>query len=297
MKKLLLIILLLFTTSNAYSDKLPDIVATVNDKPITAYEFNARKNMIIKLNNVDIDNAMMNKKINQDVLNMLIEEALLNQHSKKVGATISEAAIQNAIATIEERNKMPKGELVKYLQNQGVNITTFKDQVQGELIKYNILSSLSGSVSVSPKAVNKALVEEAKKDLEVEAWVFYSKDSNKKMYDAMVRFKKRLSSCDKVSDKLYNSFADAEKFDRKLSQFDDKLQSVVKDTKVGASSNIYLEDNKFTFALVCKKEPINVSSTEMDNLKLYLSNKEMSKKADKFFKDLRTKAEIQIMLP
>lgn len=296
MKRLLFIILLLIPTI-VYGDAIPDIVATVNDKPITGYEFSARKNMIVKLNNVDIDNSAMNKKLNQDVLNMLIEEELLKQHSSRVGATISEGAIQNAIATIEERNKMPKGELLKYLKSNGVNVETFRDQVKGELIKYNILSSLSGGISVSPKAVNKALVEEAKKDLEVEAWVFRTKDNSTKKSNELKRLEKRLSSCSKVKESLYSNFADAEKFDRKLSEFDDRLQSVIKDTKVGSSSNIYLEDDKFTFVLVCKKDPINVSPTEMDNLKLYLSNKEMSKKADKFFKDLRTKAEIQVMLP
>lgn len=297
MKKLLFIILLFCAPLNTYGDKLPDIVATVNDKPITAYELKARKKMITVLNNVDISDASINHKLNHDVLSMLIEEELLNQHAKKIGATISENALQNAIATIEERNKMPKGELIKHLQNQGINTQTFKDQVTGELIKYNILSSLSSSVSVSPRSINRALVDEAKKDLEVEAWVFTSRDDSKKSSNKMNRLKNRVSYCNHVTKKLYSGFADAEKFDRKLSQFDVKLQSVIKDTKTGTFSNIYLENDKFNLVLVCKKDAIDVSSTERDNLKLYLSNKEMSKKADKFFKDLRTKAHIQVMLP
>ena len=47
MKKLLFIILLFCAPLGTYGNKLPDIVATVNDQPITAYELNERKKMIV----------------------------------------------------------------------------------------------------------------------------------------------------------------------------------------------------------------------------------------------------------
>ena len=51
MKKILSLFVILFGMS-ALAD-LPDIVALVNDKPITKYDFESRKNMLITLNNID----------------------------------------------------------------------------------------------------------------------------------------------------------------------------------------------------------------------------------------------------
>ena len=134
------------------------------------------------------------------------------------------------------------------------------------------------------------------KDFDVEAWVFTSKSGNKKSKDKMYLLKKRLSSCNKVDDKLYANFADAEKFDRKLIQLPERTQSVVLDTKVGESSNIYKQDKLFKMVFVCKKDP-TIASKDLSQIKSFLSNKKMSQKAIKFFKDLKVKSNIKIMIP
>ena len=51
----------------------------------------------------------------------------------------------------------------------------------------------------------------------------------------------------------------------------------------------------FKLVLVCSKKA-SVSGEEIDKVKGFLSNQKMSKKAEKFFKDLKSKAYINILL-
>ena len=134
MKYLINIFLLLFSFQVIAGKQ--DIVAIVNDEPITMYEFNARKQMVIALNKIDNSNSKVNAQLNKDVVNILIEEELLNQHAEKVGGKISKAEIDNAISVIEERNKMPKGYLLQYMRELGVNINSFKKQIKKYISEY-----------------------------------------------------------------------------------------------------------------------------------------------------------------
>lgn len=293
MKKLISIFLVLLTF-NALAD-LPDVVAFVNDQPITKYDFESRKKMILVLNNIDASEPEISRQLNKDILNILIEEELLSQHAEKVGGEIKEEEIDNAIYSIEERNKMPKGGMKAYMKENNLDIDSFRKQVKGELIKSNIISSLSQSISVSPNEMEIALIN-SYQDFDIEAWVFTSKHGDAKSKEKMQLLKKRLTNCNKVDDKLFAEFADGEKFDRKLSALPKKTQSVVLDTKVGASSNIYKESNLFKMVFVCKKDA-GVSKNDLSKIKSFLSNKKMSKKAAKFFKDLKMKSNIKIMMP
>lgn len=294
MNKLLCFFLILFSAT-AFA-KMPDIIALVNDKPITKYDLETRKQMARVLNNIDSSDPSLEARLNSDIINILIEEELLNQHAQKVGGTISEEEINQSIETIEQRNNMSKGGMRTYLVEKNVDIDSFRKQIKGELLKHNIINSLSRSVSVSPTELDVAIINSGNQDFNVEAWVFTSRKSEDKDLRNMQLLKKRLIACDKVVDKLYVEFADGEKFDRKLLEMPVKTQSIILDTKVGSSSSIYKEDDKFKMVLVCKKNT-DVSNGDLNKLKSFLSNKKMSKKAVKFFRDLRSQAYVKIMIP
>jgi hypothetical protein len=292
--KYLISIVLLLVSFKAVAGK-QDIVAIVNDKPVTMYEFNSRKQMVIALNKIDNSNPQVNSQLNKDILNILIEEELLNQHAEKVGGKISKAEIDNAISTIEERNKMPKGHLLQHLKELGVSIDSFRKQIKSELIKYNIINILSNSVSVSPKELDIAVINSGYDDFDITAWQFTSFDSNDNSLKQMKKLSKRISSCDKLEEKLYNSFATSTQLNCKLKDLNDKTKSVVLDTKENSSSEVYQEDDKFKLIFVCAKKS-SISGNDINKVKIFLSNNKMSKKAAKFFKDLKSKAYIKILL-
>ncbi|MDP4708579.1 MAG: SurA N-terminal domain-containing protein [Rickettsiaceae bacterium] len=294
MKKLLALCVILFSASVLAN--IPDIVALVNDQPITKYDFESRKKMAITLNNIDVSDAAMERKLNSEIVNILIEEELLNQHAEKVGGAVSKDDLDEAIGTIEQRNNMPKNGMSKFLKEKNLNVESFRKQIKGELIRHNIINSLSHSVSVSQNELDVALINSNEKDFNIEAWVFTSKHATDKELEQMQQLKKRLNSCEKMDSKLYEEFADAEKFDRKLKQLPNNTQSVVLDTKTDSSSRVYKEDDKFKLVFVCKKDRA-VSSGDLSKIQAFLSNKKMSHKATKFFKDLKSKAYIKVMIP
>jgi hypothetical protein len=259
------------------------------------YEFTARKKMVIALNKVDNSDINTDKQLNKNVLNLLIEEELLNQHAEKTGIKISEPEIDSAILTIEERNKMPKGHLLQYMRELGVSADSFKKQIKSELIKYNIISNLSNSISVSPKELDVAVINSGYEDFNITAWIFASLNSDDKNLNKMQKLQKSLTDCNKVENKLYADFAIGEKIEGKLKDLGDKTKSVILDTNENSCSNIYQEDGKFKLVLVCSKKA-SVSGDEINKVKSFLSNQKMSKKAEKFFKDLKSKAYINILL-
>ena len=292
MKKLLCIIAVLFC--NSVFASLPDIVALVNDKPITKYDFLSRKNMVILLNNIDVSDASLDAKLNTSILNLLIEEELLNQHAENVEIEVDPEQIKDTIRDLEKKHNMPDGGMRTYLSERGIPLEAFMTQIKSEIIKHNIIASLSNNVSVSPSELNVAIINTAKPEFNVAAWIFTSKSTDAKDLGQMQDLTKRLYDCNKVDSKLYENFADAEKFDRKLRDMPPSTTSVIHDTKPGSSSSVYKEGGKFKLVFVCKKES-TVSSEDLSKLKSFLSNKKMSQKAMKFFKDLKTRADIKIM--
>lgn len=292
MKKLISILIILF--SHLAFANLPDIIALVNDQPITKYDFVSRKKMIMALNNIDNSDPSIDAKLNANILNLLIEDELLNQHANSVGGKVTPEQIDEAIRTIEKRNNMPSGGIKTFMKERSIAMELFRKQIASEIIKHNIVSSLSNSVSVSPSELDVAVISTAP-EFNVEAWIFTSKGNESSDHKQMQDLKKRLYDCNKVDQKLYDSFADAEKFDRKLSDMPSGTKSIIQDTKIGSTSSIYKENDKFKLVFVCKKES-SISSDDLNKLKTFLSNKKMSQKATKFFKDLKAKAYIKIMV-
>jgi hypothetical protein len=293
MKKLSAIFIILFSFSTIA--KMPDIIALVNDEPITKHEFEARKKLAIVLGNVDNSTPEKDKQLNDNILNILIMEELLDQHAKKIGGQINDTELNNAIIDIEKRNNMQSGQLFIYMMEKGADISSFKKQLRSELIKHHIASSLSNSVSVSPTELDIAIINSGAKDFMIEGFIFTALNNDSSTFGTLCSLKKKITSCDKLSEKLYSDIARVESISGKLSTFTPKTQSIIQDTKVGSSSTVYKEDSAFKIALVCKKEAL-VTGDELNSVTTFISNKKMSQKAQKFFKDLRSKAYIQIML-
>nr|WP_253308052.1 SurA N-terminal domain-containing protein [Rickettsia endosymbiont of Ceutorhynchus assimilis] len=294
MKKLLFIITV-FLTLNIAKAELPNIVALVNNEPITLNEFRARKKMIMALNNVESVNAAQDKQLSNLAIKSLIDEALLFQYTKD--KTIPEEEVENAIRTIEERNKMPKGYLLQYLKSRSVDTNSFISQIKGELVKMNILSGLSRSINISSKEIDATILSSNMKDAEISMQIFTAKGKDNKTLRKMYNLKKRLKRCADVKKSMYENFAIMEPFDGKLNSLDGILQTITKDLNIDQASSVFERNDKFQIILICNKKILNVSEDENNYVVNFLTNKKVSQKAQKFFDNLHKKAYIKIMLP
>lgn len=293
MKKIFSIVIILF--ANTVFANIPDIVAIVNDHPITKYDFETRKKLLAVLNNMDVSNPHVNHSLMAATINMLVEEELLLQHANDIGMKIKDEQIKYAINSIEHQNNMQNGAMLAHLKNKGVTIESFKKQITGELIKYNIINSLSNSITVAPSEIDVAIINTFNTDFLIQAWIFTAKEQGNDSYTKMYNLRKNVTDCDKVNPTLYEDFADAVKFDGRLKELHANTESIIHDTNVGNYSSIYQEDGKLKMVLLCKKDS-NISPENLDKLKTFLSHKKMSQKATKLFKNLKNKANIKIML-
>ena len=293
-KKLISVCLLIYTTHSLAT--LPNIVALVNDDPITKYDFESRKNMVVSLNDIDISDSSIEFSLNKHIVNLLIEEQLLHQYAEKNGEEVTNEQIDDAIRDIEKRNNMPHGHMKTVFKERNIEIASFRAQLAGEIIKNNIINKLSDTISVSPSEIDVAIINTSKPKFNVEVWSFTSRNNDLNAHKLMQNLKKKLFNCDTINEKLYEDFADAEKFDRSLEKMPISTQSIIHDTKVGDTSSIYQEDGRFKIVLVCKKE-LATASQDVSHLKSFLSHKKVSQKAAKFFKDLKSSAYTKIMIP
>ena len=294
MKKFFSIIAIIFAVTLANA-ALPNIVALVNDDPITLHEFLARKQMIMALNDIVHPDSQKDKQLNEIAIKSLIDELLIYQYSK--GKRSTESEIAEAIATIEEQNKMQKGQLIQYLKSKSVDVNSFKSQIGSEIIKMNIISSLSKGVAVSSKEVNQIILGSNAKDAEISAQIFVSKDKNDKTLQQMYNLQKRLKACPEVKNSSYKDFATLEVINQNLSTLDAALQTIIKDLDIGQKSSVFETQEGFKLILICDKKVINVTADENNYVINLLTNKKMSQKAQKFFDDMRKRAYIKIMLP
>ncbi|WP_375327062.1 SurA N-terminal domain-containing protein [Candidatus Tisiphia endosymbiont of Nemotelus uliginosus] len=293
MKKIfwLVIIILNITVAKA---ELPNIVALVNNEPITLNEFQARKHMIMALNNITASSTKDNKQIDTIAMNGLIDEALLCQSTKN---QISESELNAAIESIEQRNKMSAGQLIEFLKSKAVDINSFKSQIRAEIIKSHILAGFSKSVTISPKEVNTIILATEARDAEISAQMFTSKNKEAKTLQKMYNLQKRLKNCDIVKPSLYADFATLETINQRLNTLDTTMQTLLRDLNIEEKSSVFETKDGFTVILMCNKKVLNITPDENNYILNFLTNKKISQKAQKFLDNMHKKAYIKIMLP
>ncbi len=295
MKKIAIFFLFILLPNLVRAENIPDIVAVVNDKPITSGQLTQRKKLVLILNK-GMDKSIKNfdRILSRNALNSLIDEAILFQYAKKVGMKIGEKEIESAIANFEAGNKHPKGYYEKLLKNEAVEYVSFMDEVKAELIKNEILGSIYRSSKVSPTEIDDVVLFTNSKDASVSALVFTSKDAEASTLLKMDSLSKKVKDCKKIKESLYKSFAEKEEINSKLSELDPQLNTILKDLRPNEPSVVFQVGKVFKFALLCDKKIDAVTPEENTYVTNVLANKKNSKKIIKLLKDLRSRAYIKI---
>ncbi len=146
--KLLILALALFFPLSAQAEVVDRIIATVNQEPVTLYEFNKAMTNIqkeldkkpdVKLTADDV--AMLKKK----AFDHLVDELLLNQEINKKGLDVTDQDVTRAIDSILERNKFTMDQLRKELASKGEDINNYRDEIKGQLKRLKFINQLVGN--------------------------------------------------------------------------------------------------------------------------------------------------------
>ena len=166
------LILCLVMVFGSFSVKAGEIVATVNDEPISKYDVEARAKLIA----VQKSEYLTNKRKAQyvgEALDALIDEKVKIDMAKKRGFSVSQSEIDGAIAHLEKQNGLKSGEMVKMLAKNGVPVEILKNQIQADLLWIQVLQKHRSSVTDATKVeIEKKKNELRQKLREEEFFVF-----------------------------------------------------------------------------------------------------------------------------
>ena len=108
------------------------IAAIVNDEIISVYDLSSRIKLVISSSRLSRTKETVDR-LAPRILNNLVDEKIKSQEAKKLGVKISEREINKALKSIETRNKMPVGQLDKFLAQNQVDKSSLVDQVEAEI--------------------------------------------------------------------------------------------------------------------------------------------------------------------
>ncbi len=133
------------------------IAALVNDDVVSLSDLSARVTLAIRSAGMT-DNEQTRQRISSQVLRSLIDERLQMQEAKRLNITVSKEEINQALARIEQQNKMPKGTLDEYLAKAGVSKASLVDQLTASLSWSKLVRNrLMQEVTVSDEEINEAM--------------------------------------------------------------------------------------------------------------------------------------------
>lgn len=137
-----------FLPLSVQAEVVDRIIATVNQEPVTLYEFNKAmanikkeldKQPNVKLSAEDVD--MLKKK----AFDHLVDELLLNQEITKKGLDVTDQDVTRAIDSILERNKFTMDQLRRELASKGEDIQAYREEIKSQLRRLKFINQIIGN--------------------------------------------------------------------------------------------------------------------------------------------------------
>lgn len=279
---------------NVQASSAPNIVAIVNNTPITLQEFKARKQFLQFVNNAYELSPAAETQLNKTALKTLIDEQLFINEAKKFKVEVSEQEINQAIATIEKNNHMPKGHFVGKLKANGVSVDTLKQQIKAQLIKERFAYMLSHNVNINKKEVDEA-AELANKETMLKFKKVIALQNDKQGEAKLSSLKKKIYNC-QIEPHLYQNIAQVEDISLLENKMSEQLKSQSLRLKAGQSTDILKENDQLVFYVFCAKEISGIKEDEYDYIAHALENKKISIIAQRYYERLKRKSYIKVFL-
>ena len=135
------------------------IIAIVNSEIISRFDLNSRINFILFLSKLP-NNEKVIKRIRSQVINGLINDKLKLQAAKELKVKVSERELTTAINEVEQNNKIPKGQMIQFLQKNGINYQTFKLQMEAQIAwRKVVLKKVKSTIKISQSSIDETINE------------------------------------------------------------------------------------------------------------------------------------------
>lgn len=133
------------------------IAAVVNEDVISAYDLNQRVRMVMVTGRIQ-DTPDNRRRLTEQILRNMIDEQLQLQEAKRLNIRVSEEEINQLLAKLNARNKVPAGTLESVLKRADVDINALRAKLRADDAWGKVLRErLQQQVFVSDEEIDEEL--------------------------------------------------------------------------------------------------------------------------------------------
>lgn len=162
MKRLFLCVLalvLFFATGGVRAQDTLRIAAVVNDEMISVYDLNMRLSLVVALSGLP-NTLETRQRLGPQVLRSLIDDELKRQEATRLGISVSEGEVENALRRLEKVNDLDKGGLDKFLASRKIRKSSLTTQIESEIAWRKLVQGRFGAITqVSDEEIDEVLSE------------------------------------------------------------------------------------------------------------------------------------------
>ncbi len=141
----------------SYGQQVQRIAAIVNDEIISQYDLDSRLRMVMVSSRIP-DSPEMRRRLTPQVLRSLIDELLQLQEAKRRNIAVTKRDMNQSITRIEKQNKVPKGGFDRFVQDNGIDAQTVRDQMRSNIAWSKLIGRrLRSQISVGQDEIDAAL--------------------------------------------------------------------------------------------------------------------------------------------
>ncbi len=155
--ELMVVVAMVAVVMPARAQQVQRIAAIVNDEVISMYDLVSRIRMVIVSTRLR-DSPQVRRLHAPQVLKRLIDERLQLQEAKRRNVSVSDRDMQQAVTSMEKRNKISAGGFKKFMQRIGIEAQSFLDQEKASIAWRKLVRRrLRPQVNVSDEEVEEVL--------------------------------------------------------------------------------------------------------------------------------------------
>jgi peptidyl-prolyl cis-trans isomerase SurA len=283
---------LLIAVNMAVPAGAASIKVTVNGTPITDIQVSQRLKLF----------QLEGKSGTKGATEELVNEALMIQEAKRLGITISDAQVSEALLGVARNIKVSQDKLIQILNQSGVNIDTLKDRLRAALAWNQVTQqAIMPRVQLSDVELEQKAVAELDQsnsfDYILKEVIFVmpgGKGSASNRTAEANRYRKSFQGCDSAVE-LSLSYRDAAVIDvgrRHATQMPEPIAKELAGLNVGGITKPRVVETGVSMLAVCQKAVAEDTTFIKGNLRQQAGNEALKGETESYLKGLREKAKI-----
>ncbi|MFC1536869.1 SurA N-terminal domain-containing protein, partial [Pseudomonadota bacterium] len=139
----------------AHAEKIDSIAAIVNGTAITCYQVDRDKEILIQQIKQSGQGTLPSDAFLSDrALETRIVLLLQQQRAAKLGISVKDEEIDNAMADVESKNNIPAGQLPKVLEAQNIDVKEYRETLSERLLTGKVVdAAVRSKLSISEESM------------------------------------------------------------------------------------------------------------------------------------------------